>query len=84
MLNDQSHICNHLHPAVDEILPEQADLHMTELTELVYNLAKSGVFTQQNDNVPSWAAFHSRLVSVVNLKVTNAAVNPIIMAPPTD
>ncbi len=57
---------------------------MAELTELVYNLAKSGVFTPQNDNVPHWAAFHSKPVSVVNLKVTNVAINLIIMAPLTD
>ena len=71
-------------PVTDEIDPCRADLCTVELSELVYNVVRSGVFKAQNENIPPWAPFNASLSQPLDLNVTTVAFNPIIMAPPTD
>lgn len=53
-------------------------------TELVYNLARSGIFHKSNNSVPPWHTFHSWLAFDDKNRRATVAYNPILMANPTE
>ncbi len=76
----------YLHPpaTVEEIQPAEFDLQPAEIRELVYIVARSGIFADTNESIPPWTVFHSKIEHSNDLKITNVAYNPILMAPPND
>ena len=74
--------------SLDDIKPlrNNKQVETARTIELLYDVARSGLFHQTTENIPEWSSFHAILspMQEVDIPVSRVAYNPILMAPASD